>query len=206
MRFKRLAAFGISLAILLAAQVAAADTFPAYLLEGRWFEVKISATGLAGPPAFQEQPLVKTKFQTVYYMYFDFESLGGAHYDLIMVWEDSPGVWTSHTISDYMNPIYQYGEFGEAYQLPQADTGYNFYDPDGNDIDLFFTGMIVLKPDTKVFGFTKGATVYMTGVTNDGLTPDGSLRSATVKIKAKQVVKPGEDPKKLPFDPLDFIP
>jgi hypothetical protein len=191
-------------AILLVAQIACADTLPKYDLEGRWFQIDISVKGIAGPPAFQELPLVKTQFKTVYYLYFDFDSIGGEHYDLIMVYQDSPGDWTSQTIPDYIKPVYQYGEVGEAYQLPIDDSG--FYAPDGSDVDLTFTGMIVLKPDQKVFGVTKGATVYMSAVTNDGSTPEGSLRSGTVKIKGKQVVESGGDTSKLPFNPLNFIP
>lgn len=209
MRTNRLILCGIVAAIVLAAQCAAADTLEPYELEGRWFQISVSAKGIAGPPAFQELPLVKTKFKTTYYMYFDFDSIGGEHYDLIMVYEDSPGVWTSQTIEDYIPPaqIYQYGEFGEAYQLPAPDSGYNFYDPAGFDIDLYFTGMIVLKPDKKNPTATpKGAKVYMSGVTNDGYTADGSVRSATVKIKGRQVVEPGGDTGRLPFDPDLFLP
>lgn len=203
MRARRTILFGIFAAIVLTAQITCAETLEKYELDGRWFQINISVKGIAGPPAFSEQPLVKTQFKSTCYMYFNFDSIGGEHYDLIMVFEDSPGVWASRTLSDYIKPVYQYGEFGEAYQLPVADE--SFYDPDGNDVVLDFTGMIVLKPDKKVFGVTKGATVYMTAVTNDGSTPDGSLRSGTVKIKGKQVVASGGDTSKLPFNPNLFL-
>lgn len=203
MRAKLLIVFGVFLTAVFVAQIAGADTLPNYELEGRWFQIDIAVKGIAGPPSFQEQPLVKTQFKTVYYLYFLWDSFNQG-YDLIMVYEESPNVWKHDTLDDYIGPVYQYGEVGQAYQLPVADS--SFFAPNGSDVDLTFTGLILLKPDKKVFGATKGAKVYITAVTNDGSTPDGSLRAGTVKIKGKQVVERGGDTGKLPFNPLVFLP